>query len=285
MMGRTMLFGAVAAGVLVCAGVGVYLMRGGGEGGLVRVGTISHGEIKESSGIVGSRQHEGVFWTHNDKGNAPLVFAIGRDGKFIGEFRLATKNADWEDIAADGEGNLYLAMTGNNDGKRKEVEVARFEEPDPQGKGKRSKALRIREMTTWRLRYPGKPFDAESLFIHGGYGHIISKESDGRAPTMYRFSLVETEEAVTLERVGTIPVRTPVTGAAISEDGTTLAVLSRGALDVFRIDGDVAAAGTRRPMHFSLPDLQFEGCCFTGEGILMSAESRELYLLPVASFR
>jgi hypothetical protein len=41
-------------------------------------------EIAESSGLVGSRQHAGVFWTHNDSGDASRIFAITAEGRLLG---------------------------------------------------------------------------------------------------------------------------------------------------------------------------------------------------------
>lgn len=39
--------------------------------------------ISESSGLVASRTHDGVFWTHNDSGDAPRIFAIDRSGALL----------------------------------------------------------------------------------------------------------------------------------------------------------------------------------------------------------
>src|SRR6478735_5591600 len=62
-----------------------------------RVGTISDPAIPESSGIVASRKHEGVYWTQNDSGNPPALFAITREGELIREYPVGAKNVDWED--------------------------------------------------------------------------------------------------------------------------------------------------------------------------------------------
>src|SRR4051812_12104938 len=51
-----------------------------------RQGKIESPGVKESSGIVASRQFKDVFWTHNDSGNAPVIYAITREGKAIAEF-------------------------------------------------------------------------------------------------------------------------------------------------------------------------------------------------------
>ena len=70
--------------------------------------------IPEASGIVKSRRHPGIFWVHNDSGNAPLLFAVRSDGRIVRRFRLGVPNLDWEDIAIDDQGHLYLGDIGNN---------------------------------------------------------------------------------------------------------------------------------------------------------------------------
>jgi len=63
-------------------------------------GTIQDPDITESSGIVASRRFPGVFWTHNDDGGQPVLYAIGKRGQALG--RVAVDGVtvkDWEDIA------------------------------------------------------------------------------------------------------------------------------------------------------------------------------------------
>jgi hypothetical protein len=56
--------------------------------------------IDESSGMVRPRRHPGVFWTHNDSGGTPELFAVDRAGRLLGRVRLpGVRNRDWEDLA------------------------------------------------------------------------------------------------------------------------------------------------------------------------------------------
>src|SRR5690554_2695558 len=71
-----------------------------------QIGRIDHPPIRESSGLVASRRQPGVFWTHNDSGNPPAIYAIDRTGKLLGEWRIGAINHDWEDIALDDHGHL-----------------------------------------------------------------------------------------------------------------------------------------------------------------------------------
>src|SRR6516162_3823458 len=93
--------------------------------------------IPEASGIVKSRRFPGIFWVHNDSGNPPLLFAVRRDGRIVRRFRVAVPNVDWEDIAMDDRGHLYLGDIGNNGGLLPLRVIYRIDEPDPSSPGDR----------------------------------------------------------------------------------------------------------------------------------------------------
>src|SRR5919107_5771213 len=101
-----------------------------------QIATLEDRSIKESSGIVASRRNPGLFWTHNDSGGGPLVYAFDRAGRRRGTFRVEGARArDWEDIAAgpgpaEGQSYLYAADIGDNGREREFVVVYRFPEPE-----------------------------------------------------------------------------------------------------------------------------------------------------------
>ncbi len=98
---------------------------------LERSGRLDEKLIPEASGIVKSRRYPGIFWVHNDSGNPPLLFAIKGDGRIVRQFRLGVPNIDWEDIAIDDQGHLYLGDIGNNTGALPLRAIYRIDEPDP----------------------------------------------------------------------------------------------------------------------------------------------------------
>jgi hypothetical protein len=268
-----------------------------------RAGTIEAKAIPESSGLVASRRHAGVFWTVNDSGNAPVLYAITRQGKLIAEFPVDAENVDWEDLAIDDAGHLYIADVGNNDGGRAEVRVLRLDEPDPgpaaaaaadgedEGEGPRrpgeKPAAPLPVGATWRLTYPGKPFDCESLVVRGRDGFLISKRRDAGPAELYRFDLAPAAGPVALVRVGALPIRAPVTAADVSPDGKRLAVLTVLGPWVFEIDGDVASAtaADAPPARYSRyihPTM--EAACFVPGGLLVTAESREVFFFADRHF-
>ena len=248
-----------------------------------KLGRINNKAIAESSGLAASRKHPGVYWTHNDSGNGPYLFAITREGKLLAEFPVGnTRNNDWEAIAADDQGHLYIGDIGNNDGKRDRLIVYRVDEPDPATAGRKGKGTTLRVNQVIRLKYPDKPFDAESLFVHNGRGYVVSKLLSGRNAGVYSFDLAAPgADAVALEHVCDLPIRSPVTDAAISPDGQRLAVLTVTGPNVFKIDGDVARAGQVEPAsftYFDFKDFNMEGVTFAAGGLLATTEEGQILL-------
>jgi hypothetical protein len=266
--------------------------RSGGKGNnksKFKLGRIDHKAITESSGLAASRKHADVFWTHNDSGNGPFIFAITREGKFLAEYPVAgVRNNDWEAIAADDEGHLFIADIGNNDQKRDRVIIYRVDEPDPASAGRNGKGAALRVNQTWRLKYPAKPFDAEALFVHQGKGYLVSKLLNGKNAGVYRFDLTSAgSDAATLEHICDVPIRSPVTDASISADGSRLAVMTVTGPNLFQIDGDVANAAKVQPAYvnyFDPGDMNMEGICFVDEGLLASTEQGQMLLFENKNF-
>lgn len=241
------------------------------------IGVITCKDIVESSGIIASRKHPGVYWTHNDSGSPAVLYAMDRTGRCVGIFPIDAPNTDWEDIAIDDAGRLYIADIGNNAATRKQIAIHQIDEPDPAAGGKKPAPLKARK--TWRLAYPAEPFDSEAFFVWDGHGYLISKLLTGTPAGVYRFALNAKADPVMLERVTSLPIRSPVTAADISADGKRLAVLSILGLNVFEIGGDIAAAGKAKPQYTRLIHPNIEACCFVPDGVLVTSEKRQIYLI------
>lgn len=243
-----------------------------------QIGYIDDPAIPESSGVIASRKYPGVFWTHNDSGNPPQIFAIDRTGKTIGTFAVQQKNRDWEDIAQDEAGHIFIGEIGNNYGRHNDLAVYQIDEPDPHSPQKAGDAIAV--TNTWHLLFPDKPFDCESLFIWKEHGYVISKYFDGREAGLYRFSLAKQEKPAVLEKVCDLPIRFPCTGADLSRDGKQLAVITVGGPYLFDLPaaGDVSGLDSLTPKHVFFTDVHMEAVCFVDEGLLVTSESRFVYL-------
>lgn len=239
-----------------------------------KIATIADPDIRECSGIVASRQYPDVFWVHND-GKKERLYAINRKGVTIAAFKITgAKFHDWEDIALDAHNNLYAADTGNNDGKRTQVAVYQFHEPNPNSADRSVSVAR-----RWMLRYPSQARDCESLLMLSTNGYLITKVTGNRMAEVYTFPLTSSEAVITLKPLARLVVDSPVTSAAVSRDGKTLAAISKEGAFFFNFDGTFGSTQLLRTraripfMHQSI-----EGCTFIPEGLLVAAESRELLL-------
>jgi hypothetical protein len=246
------------------------------------VGHLDTKIIPESSGIVASRKHKGVFWTHNDSGNEPRIFAIDASGRLLATYEVQVRNDDWEDIATDNAGHLFISETGNNARwATRQPTVYQLDEPDP-SKPVAQAPLKI--TARYVLRYSKDAFDCEALFIWKDYGYLISKNRNGGFAQMYRFPLVERAIPVFLDPVTPLPIRAPVTAADMSADGNDLLVLTVFGPSRFAVKGDLAAAGkvTPRGVTFMQPDM--EGATLTPKGVLATTESGYVLLFTNAMF-
>jgi hypothetical protein len=244
---------------------------------------MSDPRIVESSGVVGSRRYTDVFWTHNDGGGPKkqVLYAIDRQGNTHAFFSIIDVALhDWEDIATDNAGHLYIGDIGNNDAKRKALTVYEIDEPNPQ-----AKTGSVSPKRAWKLKFPGAPFDCESLFVWKDQGYVVSKVFDKARAQIFRFPLKETNKSLTLELVATTKIKSPATGADISADGTLLGLVAKNGAYVFRIDGDVTRVTKANPHHTKLKNKHIEGCCFVPQGLLATSERRMIFLFTDPAFR
>ena len=251
--------------------------------GVRLVARMSDPRIKESSGVVASRRYTDVFWTHNDGGGPKkqVLYAIDREGNTRAFFSVIDVTLhDWEDIAIDDAGHLYIGDIGNNDAKRHTLTVYEIAEPNPQ-----AETGSIAPKRAWKLKFPGAPFDCESLFVWKDQGYVVSKVFDKARAQIFRFPLKETNEPLTLELVATTKIKSPVTGADISADGTLLGLVAKNGAYVFRIDGDVTRVIKANAHHTKLKNEHIEGCCFVPQGLLATSERRMIFLFTDPAFR
>ncbi len=251
--------------------------------GVSQIGVIQHPRLTESSGVVASRRDTNVFWTHSDGGGRKQVlYAMTRSGAPLAEFPVTGALLhDWEDIATDGKGHLYIGDLGNNDNRRAQLAVHRIDEPDL-ATNRAGFAVINR---SWFLDFPKARFDCESLFILRDHGYVISKVFDDARAELYSFALTNAAAAQQLEFVTRLKIDSPVTSAAISPDGALLGVVAKNGAYVFRVDGDPTRAGRGKPFHARFRHEHIEACTFVPEGLLVTAESREIFLFTDPAFR
>jgi hypothetical protein len=218
--------------------------------------------INEMSGIVKSPGRDNVFWVHNDSGDSARIFAIDAEGRniiptyskfsYYGEEPeqgkeqwqgfpvLNATNVDWEDIAVD-EHYLYLADMGNNSNSRRDLAIYFVSEIDPTASTRTAVIQRLPIVYPDQDAFPPakRHFDSESLFTADGKLYLITKhrtaifENAEAGAKLYRLDTQFTDQNNVLTLVDSNPAIMSATGADVSPDGQTLAVLSYSALWLF----------------------------------------------------
>ena len=255
------------------------------DGPLEHIGHLDYGPIRETSGIVKSRRHPGIYWVHNDSGNPPALFAVRRDGSLVREYAVTIPNIDWEDIAIDDQGHLYLGDIGNNDNRLPVRAIYQLDEPDPSKPAEGP----LRATTASYYRFPrGGRFDAEGLFLEGGRAVVVAKTFDGRAAALYAIPLdppAPLLRPATPERIGALPeFREPVTGASLTPDGTRLAVCSYEVARVYeRAQNEKARWKPIGSVRFQANEV--EAICWDGRDLILAGEDRKLHRIPAAAWK
>jgi hypothetical protein len=214
----------------------------GSAGAATLLGTVQDPAVTESSGVVASRANRGIYWTHNDSGDGPILYAFDGTGKSYGRWTVpGARNIDWEDIAigpAPGKNRwyLYAGDIGDNSRNRTEVVIYRVEEPRISGPPSCAQSCKTGPPTVFRLHYPDGPHNAEALLAHPVTGdlYIVSKANSGDPETTVYVARARQLGAkpATLTAIATLPIpdrlfRTfvgGITGGDISPDGRRLAL-------------------------------------------------------------
>lgn len=196
--------------------------------GLQRLASLP-GSISESSGIE-VLPKSGDYITHNDAGNKSDLYQIDPKGEIVKTFSLNVPNNDWEDLTRDDNGNLYIADTGNNDNKRKELAIYKVAMEDL------NSATAIRFTYENQKEFPpskkDRNFDSEALFWHGGKLFIVTKDR-GQEQTANVYTVPDKPGTYKAKLVGSAELNGLVTGAAISPDGKMVVLLEEEKIHLF----------------------------------------------------
>ncbi|MFQ5484288.1 MAG: hypothetical protein ACE5DO_03035 [Desulfobacterales bacterium] len=242
----------------------------GGPQIIEKTGTFNEASISESSGIVKSRQYKDIFWTHNDSGNPPVLFAIDNQGKLINAFYVShSANVDWEDITIDDHNNLYIADMGDNMTIRNDLAIYKLKEPDPfsrTGSSVMSEKIPV--------NYPESKSDCEATFWFQGRVYIITKTSLGKT-TLYMLDQSDKGEKKILHRVQDLNRIKEVTAADYSKQTRLLALLTYSEVVIMKADSDksIFTKLTRIPLSLK----QSEAICWDKEDLIITNEEGELY--------
>ena len=241
------------------------------------------GAVKECSGMELSTGN--IFWTHNDRGNEPLLYGVDSTGQLLHTIRLTdVENNDWEDLAQDENGTIYIGDFGNNDNDR--TDLAIYIVPSPE---EITNNIYTPEVIQFSYEdqdaFPPPEaqhlYDTEGFFVWDNHFYLFIK--DRSKPFIGMTKLYEIPVTTGVHQARLISSFTTkdkksegaITGADISPDGSMVALLSKDMLWIFThfnapqfLSGEV--------QQLAIPfDLQFEGVVFEDNCIIYLVNERK----------
>ncbi|MCC5024061.1 MAG: hypothetical protein J6386_15305 [Candidatus Synoicihabitans palmerolidicus] len=125
---------------------------------------IQYSALEELSGLAPSRFSSGVYWSHNDSGDQPRLFALNAKDEHLGTLGIDGVEArDWEDIASfvfEGKSWLLIADVGDNDAIPHDICLLLLPEPDPTAFAN-APTLHASPSKILKFNYPEGPRDCE----------------------------------------------------------------------------------------------------------------------------
>lgn len=252
----------------------------------VFTGKVISNHVHESSGLARSFLNPNHFLTHNDSFNTAHLFTLS----FIpestcncDEFSLADLydekkikvegafNFDWEDLADDRNGMIYIADSGNNWKLRHFIKVYKVDETQnyklleryffkfPSGKTYGKKGVPV--------------YDIEASYFWDNNLYFITKERNNSA-ILFQASLDKSRS--NLNYIKTIESNWRVTGVDISDNGAIIAVLTCTSVFLYRAENGIPEGKPYALMPIDLG--QAEAICFMkDEGRVLVTSEKGLF--------
>jgi hypothetical protein len=239
--------------------------------GLQKVGEMT--KVPESSGLARANT-AGTFYTFADAGNEPILYKVDMTGRLLERSQLPFANVDWESIAQDDKGTLFIADAGNNNSSRRDLAVYRLNPGT-------SETTKIKFAYSDQKAFPpGKKernFDCEASLWHAGKLYLFTKDR-AQHTTSKVYTMPDQPGQQTARLLTSLSIPGEVTDANLSPNGKRLALMARE--ELFILDGeDLASALKATPKRYALKGAgQTEGVVFLDDQTLMiSTEEGFLY--------
>lgn len=241
-------------------------------------------QLSENSGIV--KNDDTTIWLIEDSGNKDHLYKVDFKGTIVEDVKIKhAKNIDWEDLAKDEKGNLYIGDFGNNDNDRKNLVIYKVSLSEINSDSEVI-AERIDFKYPEQKDFPPKKnelvYDAEAFFYHKQHLYLFtrnrSKPFTGET-LIYRIPAEKGNYHAVL--VGKLKLcnnskTCQITAADISLDGKKIALLSHGKLWMLTdFTNENFADGKLNEIDLGIRT-QLEAVCFKNENtLLLSDEIRD----------
>lgn len=221
------------------------------------------------------------FWVLEDGGNSSKIYQLSLKGEIIHVLDIKKKNNDWEDIASDKKGNLYIGDFGNNDSYRKNLKILKISHKDVFKQ--EAKVQEIEFEYENQEKFPPKKndrfFDSESFFYFKKYIYIFTKSRvDGEYGKTLLYKIPAKKGNHKAQLIGYYnncdDEKCWITSADISPDGKTVVLLSQKNVLLFtNFKNDDFLSGYVKKIELKHSS-QKEGVCFKDANTLLITDER-----------
>lgn len=240
--------------------------------------------LKEASAVEVSNASD-LIWVLEDSGNKNNIYGLDGDAKIAHTVTIENaKNKDWEDLASDENGNLYIGDFGNNDNERRDLCIYKVNASDLK-KGSAVSPLKISFYYPEQTQFPPKKselyYDAESFFEYKNSFYIFTKNrSKGFDGTVFLYKVPNRAGNHKAQLLGKFKAcdsynKCAITSADISPDGTKIALLSASKVWILSdFTSDNFLSG--KTEMYELNDVtQKEGVCFKDNETLLIVDEKD----------
>lgn len=250
--------------------------------GQLKVVTDLPSSLEEISGMA--TYNDSTVWALEDNGNKDEIYQINFKGEILKSLQIKNgDNDDWEDMAMDQAGNLYIADIGNNANARKNLVIYKLPNPNIEP-GDKIDAEQIEFNYPDQKEFPPKEdrllYDAEALFHHENSLYIVTKNrSKPFKGEAHIYSVPDTAGKYEATLVGSFTPCTDwhicqITSIDISPKGDKIVVLSYGKLFVFtEFTWNDFSKGKLQEIDLGART-QLESVCFLNDNTLLISDER-----------
>src|SRR5690606_33138987 len=124
--------------------------------------------LEEVSGIA--QAAGGNFWVIQDSGNKNEIHLVDAKAQLIKSLKIDNaKNRDWEELALDSVGNLYIGDFGNNDNERRDLTIYKLTPQELEKQEPMAEKLEFNypEQKAFPPQKSARYYDAEGFFHYG----------------------------------------------------------------------------------------------------------------------